>query len=130
MDADKPASSELAQGEPLLGADRADPLLQALLRLIRQLERPCAEAELRNAVAVPEGGADPACLVRVAERVGLSARLEHAGRRRLESTSPPYLLFGHEPGKVWLVRARTGRHLVLVDPVEGGASAFTPRQAA
>ena len=130
MDADKPASSEPAQGEPLLGADRTDPLLQALLRLIRQLERPCAEAELRNAVALPEGGADPACLVRVAERVGLSARLEHAGRRRLESTSPPYLLFGHEPGKVWLVRARTGRHLVLVDPVEGGASAFTPRQAA
>ncbi len=119
-----------ARTEPAPGPERTDLLLQALLRLIRQLERPCAEAELRNAVAVPESGADPACLVRMAERVGLSARLEHAGRRRLGSTPPPYLLFGKEPGKVWLVRARTGRHLVLVDPALGGASAFTPRQAA
>jgi hypothetical protein len=68
------------------GPPRPDPLLQGLLRLTRQLERPCAEAELKAAAAIPEAGADAACLARLAERLGFAPRLERATKARLGRT--------------------------------------------
>src|SRR5690348_10472606 len=122
------AEASAAETEEAVGS--SDPLLTALLRLIRQLERPCSEAELRAAARIPGGGADAACLMRVAERLGFAPRLEPAGRWRLRRLAPPYLLLGRKAGQVWLVRGRTGRHLVLVEPLSGGAAAFTARTAA
>src|SRR3954447_11231899 len=126
MAAEASAAAETEEG----AAGTADPLLTALLRLIRQLDRPCAEAELRAAAPIPEGGADAACLVRVAERLGFAPRLEPVKRWRLRRLATPYLLLGREPGQVWLVRGRTGKHLVLVAPLQGEAAAFTARTAA
>lgn len=103
----------------------ADPMLQALLRLVRQLERPCTEAELRAAAVVPEEGADATCLVRVAERLDMAPRLERATRSRLRHLPTPFLLLGARPDQARLVRGRTGRHLVLVEPVGGEAAAHT-----
>ncbi|HEX8374621.1 MAG TPA: ABC transporter transmembrane domain-containing protein, partial [Geminicoccaceae bacterium] len=111
------------------GPSRPDPLLQGLLRLTRQLERPCAEAEIKAAAAVPESGADAACLARLAERLGFAPRLERATKARLGRIPAPFRLIGPGQGRAWLVRARTGRHLILVDPVSGEAAAHTARAA-
>ncbi len=124
------AEASPAQAAEAAGPPRPDPLLQGLLRLTRQLERPCAEAELKAAAAVPETGADPACLARLAERLGFTPRLERATKARLGRAPAPFLLLGAGQGQAWLVRARTGRHLILVDPVSGEAAAHTARAAA
>jgi ABC-type bacteriocin/lantibiotic exporter with double-glycine peptidase domain len=96
-----------------------DRLLLAFLRLCRQLERPVSEAELRSLAVVPAGGADPACLGRLAERLGLGIRSVRIGTSTLASLPTPFLVLGREPGTVWLVRARTHDQLVLVEPVHG-----------
>src|SRR4051794_39295150 len=85
MAAEASAAAETGEG----AAGTADPLLTALLRLIRQLDRPCAEAELRAAAPIPEGGADAACLARVAERLGFAPRLEPVNRWRLRRLDRP-----------------------------------------
>src|SRR4051794_41804368 len=116
MAAEASAAAETGEG----AAGTADPLLTALLRLIRQLDRPCAEAELRAAAPIPEGGADAACLARVAERLGFAPRLEPVNRWRLRRLATPYLLLGREPGQVWLRRGGAGQHPRPVGPPQGG----------
>src|SRR3954469_22630352 len=121
MAAEASAAAETEEGAP----GTADPLLTALLRLIRQLDRPCAEAELRAAAPVPEGGADAACLGRVAERLGFAPRLEAVKRWRLRRLATPYLLLGREPGQAWLVRGGAGEQPLLGAPPQREGAAPT-----
>jgi HlyB family type I secretion system ABC transporter len=103
-----------------------DRVLGALERLTRQLERPFAAAEIRAAVPIPRTGMDLVTLQRAADRLGFKARSEKLTRRRLRHLPTPFLLLGRKPGEAWLVRGRTSGHLVLVDPVDGNATALAP----
>src|SRR4051795_13127849 len=121
MAAEASAAAETGEG----AAGTADPLLTALLRLIRQLDRLCAEAELRAAAPIPEGGADAAWLARVAERLGFAPRLGPVNRWRLRRLATPYLLLGREPGQVWLPRGRAGKHPLPGGPPQSGGGGRT-----
>ena len=79
-----------------------DGLLLAFVRLCRQLERPVTEAELRSAAPIPDGGADLACLGRVAERLGFAVRTTRLTAAALARLPPPFLLLAREPGKAWV----------------------------
>lgn len=106
------------------GAAR-DVLLLALMRLLQQLERPVTEPELRATAVVPPGGCDIGCIRQVAERLGFTAQVETVRARQLRRLPPPYLILGRDAGRAWLVRARMDGHLVVVEPVHGGATACT-----
>ncbi len=106
-----------------------DRLLLAFVRLCRQLERPVSEAELRAAASVPAGGADRACLERLAARAGFALRTTRMGARALARLPTPFLIVGRGPRQAWLARARTVDQLVLVDPAHGGATACTRKAA-
>src|SRR5215213_7344495 len=121
----------------IVHADKARPeepgpdrLLQAFVRLCRQLERPAGEAELRAAASVPAGGVDLACLERMAARAGFALRTTRMNVRALARLPTPFLIVGREPHQSWLVRARTVDQLVLVEPTHGGTTACTRRAAA
>ena len=107
-----------------------DGLLLAFVRLCRQLERPVTEAELRDAASAPAGGTDLASLGQMAERLGFAVRTVRLTAGSLGRLPTPFLLLGREPGKAWLVRARTQDQVVLVEPVHGGATAVTIKVAA
>ena len=123
------APADLA-GTSRAGGAPADPALAGFLRLCEAVERPIAEAEARAAVPLPEQGVGAGALVRLAERVGLTARVLKTSAGSLMRLPTPFLLLGDGATRAWLVRARGDGHLVLVDPVTGVATGLTPRAAA
>ena len=118
-----------AEAEP---AGDGPPLaLKGMARLLALLDRPVGEAELLAAWPAVGERPEPQDLVRLAGRLGLAARLERVrGRRALLALPTPCLLFGERPEDVWLLRARTGQHLVVVDPASGASTAVTPKSLA
>ncbi|HEX2253830.1 MAG TPA: ABC transporter transmembrane domain-containing protein, partial [Thermoanaerobaculia bacterium] len=103
-----------------------DGLLKGFHRLCQQLGRPYAEAEIRAAAPLPDGGMDLRSLLVVAKRLGFKVHHERLRRRNLDAMPTPFLLVGRNPGEVRLARGRAGDHLVLVDPLTGQASAHPP----
>jgi ABC-type bacteriocin/lantibiotic exporter with double-glycine peptidase domain len=102
-----------------------------MARLLALLDRPVGEAELVAAWPALAERPEPEDLVRLAGRLGLAARLERVrGRRALLALPTPALLLGERPEEVWLLRARTGQHLVVVDPASGASTAVTPNSLA
>jgi PrtD family type I secretion system ABC transporter len=108
----------------------ADAPLAGLLLLCRQLDCPIGEGEARSAAPLPEDATGIGALARVAERLGFGARALRVGRARLARLPTPFLLLGREAGKAWLVRARAGGRLVLVDALSGVVTADTPAAVA
>lgn len=105
--------------------------LKGFARLLALLDRPVGEAELLAAWPVAGERPEPAELVRLAARLGLLARLERVrGRRALLALPTPCLLLGDRPEDVRVLRARTGQHLVVVDPLTGETTAVTPKSLA
>ncbi len=94
-------------------------VLLAFHHLCGLLERPHSMAELRAAAPAIDGELGVRGLLTMGERLGLRGRLERPSRRRLEQLPVPFLLLGRKPGEAWVVRGRTGRHLVLVEPKRG-----------
>ena len=111
-------------------ANPAGAVLAGFLRLCEAVERPLGEAEARAAVPLPEDGIGSGMLVRLAERIGLDARVVPVSARRLARLPTPYLLLGRDGLRAWLVRSRSDGHLVLVDPQTGVATGLTPQAAA
>src|SRR6188472_1716719 len=114
--------------------DRPDPdeglrsqVLAAFMHLCELLERPHGTAELRAAAPTEDAGLDARGLLTMRERLGLVGRLEQPTRRRLGQLPTPFLLLGRKAGEAWVVRGRTGRHLVLVEPLRRVAAAHTAR---
>ncbi len=107
--------------------ERQHLVLLAFHHLCGLLERPHSVAELRAAGPTIDGELDVRDLLTMGERLGLRGRLERPSRRRLEQLPVPFLLLGRKPGEAWVVRGRTGRHLVLVEPKRGVAAAHTAR---
>ncbi len=107
----------------------APPLaLRGFARLLALLDRPVGEAELVAAWPLVTERPTGEELVRLAGRLGLVARLERVrGRRGLLALPTPCLLLGDRPEDVRLLRARTGQHLVVVDPLSGETTAVTPK---
>ena len=106
-----------------------DALFSGFMRLCGQLDRPLGEAELRAAAPVPEGGMTLEALERAAKRLGFDVETAVSTAQRLRRAEPPYLLMDGAGG-AWVVRARTGAHLLLVEPERGVTTAHTPRMAA
>ena len=123
------ATADLAGASPT-GAASADPVLAGFLRLCEAVERPLGEAEARAAVPLPEKGIGVGALVRLAERIGLGARVVAAGAGRLMRLPTPFLLLGDGATRAWVVRGRGDGHLVLVDPLTGIATGLTAKAAA
>ena len=117
------------RGDAISGAGGAA-LLQGLLRLAAMLERPFDEAALRAALPVEEDLLELRHLERTVERLGFASQVLKATRSRLRRLPTPFLLVGREAGRVWVVRARTGSHVVLVEALHGGTTAATPTRAA
>ncbi|MFO1069377.1 MAG: peptidase domain-containing ABC transporter [Geminicoccaceae bacterium] len=125
------AGPEVSAGPaPTAAAAQADAVLAGFMRLCEQLDRPLAEPEARGLVPLPDGPADPGTLVRLAERIGLSARLRGAGAGTLARLPVPFLLLGKQAGTAWWVRGRAGTHLVLVEPLTGATAARPVAEAA
>jgi ABC-type bacteriocin/lantibiotic exporter with double-glycine peptidase domain len=100
-------------------------LALAFEQLCRQLERPFSATEIR-AAAPPDDGRSMTLggLLLAAERLGFKSREIEASPRNLAAMPPPFLLVGRRPGAGWLVRSRTGDHLVVVEPGEDRSSAL------
>ncbi len=107
-----------------------DSLVRGFVRLCGQLNRHVSEAELRAALPPDAGGSTAETLERLGRRFGFTVEGVPASVRRLRRTEPPYLLLGNGGAEAWVVRARTGRHLHLIEPERGATSAMTPRAAA
>jgi ABC-type bacteriocin/lantibiotic exporter with double-glycine peptidase domain len=99
-------------------------LALAFEQLCRQIERPFSATEIR-AAAPPDGGSMTlGGVLLAAERLGFKSREVAASPRNLAAMPPPFLLVGRRPGSGWLVRSRTGDHLVVVEPGEDRSSAL------
>lgn len=122
-------SADLA-GAPTVVGSPADPVLAGFLRLCEAVERPLGEAEARAAVPLPEAGIGAGALVRLAERIGLGARVVATSVRSLMRLPTPFLLLGDGSTRAWLVRSRGDDHLVLVDPLTGVSTNLTAKAAA
>jgi HlyB family type I secretion system ABC transporter len=101
-------------------------LALAFEQLCRQLERPFSATEIR-AAAPPDDGRSMTLggLLLAAERLGFKSREIEASPRNLAAMPPPFLLVGRRPGAGWLVRSRTGDHLVVVEPGGERSSALS-----
>ncbi len=104
-----------------------DQVLAAFMHLCELLERPHGAAELRAAAPTIDAALDARGLLTMGERLGLVGRLERLTKPRLRVLPTPFLVLGRKAGEAWVVRGRTGRHLVLVEPRRGVASAHTAR---
>ena len=118
------------RGKAAAGGHGAEALLQGFLRLGQMLDRPFDETQLRAALPADATEPDLEHLERAAERLGFVAQTLKANGWRLRRLPTPFLLIGREPGRAWVVRARTGSHLVLVEAVHGATTAATPARAA
>ncbi|MDF1586721.1 peptidase domain-containing ABC transporter [Marinimicrococcus flavescens] len=105
-------------------------VLAAFVRLCRQLGKTCGEGELRSVAQRLAAGEWLPAVLELGRKAGLAGRRRRAVAWRLRLMRPPFLLLGHEPGEAWLVRARVGSQLVLVDARTGEAATATPEGAA
>jgi ABC-type bacteriocin/lantibiotic exporter with double-glycine peptidase domain len=122
------STAGLDAGDGCLRDDEEQDLVLAAFRhLCELLNCPRSVAELRVSAPVIGAALGARDLLTMGERLGLRGRLERSTRRRLEQLPVPFLLLGRRPGEAWVVRGRTGRHLVLVEPHRGVASAHTAR---
>ena len=124
------AASVPGTSMPTPNPDRVDGVLLAVSRLLRQLERPVTEAELRAAATLPEAGADLSWLKTVASRLGFTIQLQRLTPRRLGTVPTPCIILGRQPGDAWLVRSRAEDRMLFLDSGHGPATGCAPEVAA
>lgn len=123
----EPGLDDLAEQDARAAASA---IRQGILKLLAQIERPLQQAELEAVWPAEDEALDEAALGRMAARLGLRIRFEPVRRRHLGALPTPCLLVGRSPGQAWLVRARAGQRLVMVDALTGEVSAQTPKAVA
>ncbi|MGE3742749.1 MAG: ABC transporter transmembrane domain-containing protein, partial [Geminicoccaceae bacterium] len=116
------AAAVLAASTPTPDPGGVDGVLLAVGRLLRLLDRPMTDAELRAAVIVPEAGADARWLERLAPRLNLTLRVRRLSPRRLAKAPTPCIILGRQPGDAWLVRSRAQDGQLLLESGHGPAA--------
>ncbi|MEO1018483.1 MAG: type I secretion system permease/ATPase [Pseudomonadota bacterium] len=102
---DKPAvliDEQRQAGGGQAESDTDDPLLDALVALAEQLERPVSGSALIDGLPLEKGRLTPELLPRAAARAGLSAKLTPCSLSKLHDIILPCLIFLSD-GRVWLL---------------------------